>query len=493
MKRIAPVFLALALTYTLFLSGCASVTTVTTYSSETASSSGEQGASVANTDSGSSTGSNTSKGASSKSGAQSTPAQGNKGGTTVTLTVWTQANAQYTFFTWVKTQIESKYPNIKLRITAQPSSQLGVPLDAILDGANAPDITATWGGLVVPTLIKGKRILPLGDVVTPSVEASFNDAAKYNKNDSSDGVYYMAPLHGFVSPVIFFNKTEFQKLLSSAAVSDAQKAAIQAAINGTGPNTLDEFELIAKGIRAAGKQPLIGGFNTAPLSHFMQAIDARTMTADQFSATLVKSKTVNPFDNDGFQKGFDLLKEYNTRGILADRITGYSDTSAKDSFYSEKALMLAGISLDLKDHQRGLPTDDIGAFLLPRDSSNTSGPRASGVYCDGFVINSKCKNPNEAKTVLSYILSKEAQSKLYEYDFLPVRKDADSSKASAILKPIINSVNNEGITGFYQNYSYSGIDADMVNLCGAIINGTKASAQARTQIADTYRARIMGN
>ncbi len=491
MKRISASLLAFSLVGSLLLSGCGTGKTSSTKSSATVSSGASQlqdSAAASNASSVSSqTGSTTSAKSSSVAATSSKTTT-----TTATINIWTQANAQYTFFTWVKTQIEAKYPNIKLRITAQPSSQLGVSLDAKFGSADAPDMAATWGGLAVPILIKGKRIMALDDVITPTLEATFNDAAKYNKNDSADGKYYMAPLHGFASPVIFFNKTEFKKLVTNAAVSEAQKAAIQAAINGTGPNTLDELELIAKGIRAAGKSPLIGGFNTAPLSHFMQAIHARTMTTAQFGATMIKSKTVNPFDNDGFKRGFDLLKEYSTRGIFADRITGYSDSNAKDDFYSKKSLMLVGMSLDLKDHKRGLPTDDIGVFMLPRGASDTAGPRASGVYSDGFVINANCKNPAAAKTIITFILSKEAQSKLYEYDLFPVRKDADSAKVSTALKPIVDSINKDGITGFYQNYSFDGIDIVLVNAAGSVITGSMTADQAKAKIVSEYKTRIMG-
>jgi ABC-type glycerol-3-phosphate transport system substrate-binding protein len=492
MKRISASLLAFSLIGSLFLSGCNTGKTASTKSSVSVNSSASE---IQNSDATSSTSSTSSQTASTALGKSSSIKSTSSKATTAVkeITIWTQANAQYTFFTWVKKEFELKNPTIKLRITAQTSGQLGVSLDAKLGSKDAPDITATWGGLVVPILIKGKRILPLDDVITPTLEATFNDAAKYNKNDSADGKYYMAPLHGFASPVIFFNKTEFNKLLNNSAVSEPQKAAIRAAIDGTGPNTLDQLELIAKGIRAAGKSPLIGGFNTAPLSHFMQAIHARTMTSAQYNATMVKSKTVNPFDNDGFKKGFDLLKEYNTRGIFADRITGFSDSNAKDDFYSKKSLMLVGLSLDLKDHRRGLPTDDIGVFMLPRDASNTSGPRASGVYSDGFVINANCKNSVEAKKVIEFILSKDAQSKLYEYDLFPVRKDADTSKVTAVLKPIVDSINKDGITGFYQNYSFDGIDIVIVNAAGSVITGSMTADQAKAKIVSEYKSRIMGN
>ena len=126
----------------------------------------------------------------------------------VTLKIWVQSTNQPEYFQWVKEEFESQNEGIKLKIEPQAQGSLGDSLDVTLGGDDAPDIVATWGGLVASKLYKGNRIIEISDVITDEVEKNFVEAATYNKMDG-DGKYVSLPLAGFVSPVIYYNKTQF--------------------------------------------------------------------------------------------------------------------------------------------------------------------------------------------------------------------------------------------------------------------------------------------
>lgn len=392
----------------------------------------------------------------------------------VTLNVWIMSANQPEFFAWVKQQFEKQYPNIKLKIQPQTQSNLGTSLDTTLSGKNGPDVVATWGGLVVPKLYTGKRILKLDDVVTSSVESSMIPVVKYNKQQTNNE-WYCVPLSGFASPTVFYNKTVFKA-------------------NGwEEPKTYDELVSLAKKIRDKGKQPIISGFNGWQLPHFMQAIAARTMSAASFDNLFKLSASSNPFSDKGIEDAFELLEKYQTDNIFANNITGYSATTAVSDFVNQTALMYMAPSQELLT-LNDTCSFEIGAFLLPKSpvSEHSSYPSSmvSGAYSDVFVINSKTKYADEAKTLLKFLISEEAQTKLFDYYLFPVIKSAKSDKLDSTLKSIYNEILKSGLTGFYMNYSVPQLDSQLINLAQGVLSGSRTPAEAQKSLEQFYESNV---
>lgn len=387
---------------------------------------------------------------------------------TVTLKIWIQSANQPEYFQWVKETFESQNKGIELKIEPQASSALGDTLDVTLGGDDAPDIVATWGGLVAATLYKGNRILEISDIITDEVEANFVEAATYNKLDG-DGKYVSLPLGGFVSPVIYYNKTAFDSMGLSV------------------PTTYDELKDVAAQIRAASKQPLIAGFNTWHLPHFMQAIHARTMTPENFAQLIGTPSDINPYELPGYKEGFDLLKQYNDDKIFADNITGYDANMAQMEFIAQNALMMTAPSLDLLTLSDAAEFE-LGAFLLP--AGEVDGPLASGVYSDVLAINANSQYIDECKQLFEFLLTPEAQAKLLEFEILPIRKDVDISSANPIMSEVVAAM-DKGVSGFYQSYSVSGVDVELVAAGSMLLTGQGDSAAAAQHMADYYKANAM--
>jgi len=407
-----------------------------------------------------------------QSGSGSKETAGNQnpsGDDAVTLRVWVQSVNQPEYFQWVKQQFEALHTDIKLRIEPQAQNALGEALDVTLGGSDAPDVVATWGGLVASKLYKGKRILEIGDVITPEVDANLVEAATYNKLDG-DGRYVSFPLAGFASPVIYYNKTKFKELGLSA------------------PQTFDELKAVSEAIRAAGKQPLIAGFSTWPLPHFMQAMHARTMTTDHFNQLIGLPTDSNPYSLPGFAEGFELLKKYNDVGIFADNITGFDANMAQMEFIGQNAWMLAAPSLDLIT-LNDAATFELGAFLLP--AGDVNGPLASGVYSDVLVINAATKHAEQSKRLLEFLLTPEAQTKLLEFDMFPVLKNIDISQANPVLSDVVAGIADRGVSGFYQSYSVTGVDVQLVTAGSSLLTGGASAQQAAQMIVDYYQSNVL--
>ncbi len=394
---------------------------------------------------------------------------GEASGEAVNLVIWCQATNQAEYLQWAKEAFESQYENIELTIKPQATTVLGDTLDVTLASDGAPDIVATWGGSVAGRLYKGNLILELSDVITPEVEANIVDAAAPNKMDG-DGKYVGLPIGGFVSPVIYYNKTAFDAL----GIAE--------------PTTYAELKAACDAIRADGKQTIIAGFNTWHLPHFMQAIHARTMTPENFNKLIGLPTDVNPYTLPGFQEGFDLLKQYNDDGILADNITGYDANMAQMEFVAQNALMLTAPSLDLLTLVDACDFE-LGTFLLP--AGEVDGPLASGVYSDVFAINANSKNIEAAKTFFRFLLTDEAQAKQVEYEMMPILKGVDNSGANPIIARVLAEVSETGMSGFYQSFSVSGVDMQLLTAGSSLLTGEIDSAAAAKIVADYYQANII--
>lgn len=411
---------------------------------------------------------------------------GNGGnGSDVTLKVWIQSANQPQLFTWIAQDYKSK-TGVSINWIAQSSATLGKTLDASLAGAEAPDIAATWGGLIVPTLIKGKRILKIDDVITEEVEATLHDSAKINKGDSDDGSWYSVPLNGFASPVVFYNKT-----------------ALGASFNK--PTTYAELKAVTDSL-PTGKQGIVSGFGDWQMSHFMQAMHARTMSADNFEGLIGVNTQKNPFANAagnapvaGLENGFALLKKYQTDKIFAGNITGYNVSTAQSYFMNGNALMYAAPSLEYLSLSNA--TFDIGAFVLPEasaelasDDANAPSSLVSGVYSDVFVVNAKTSHPAEAKAFMKYLLSTAVQEKLLEYFLFPSVKGittdnmrpAYKAAFEAVLGDIYEAVNDVGCTPFYQSYSIGQMDGRLASLGQNVLNGTMTAKAAAEDLKSFY-------
>ena len=408
-----------------------------------------------------------------QSGTNAKETKGNEGiagnDDAVTLRVWVQSVNQPEYFAWVKKEFEAQNPDIKLRIEPQAQSALGESLDVTLGSNDAPDLVSTWGGLVASKLYNGKRIMEIGDVITPEIDAELVEAATYNKLDGN-GQYVSFPLAGFASPVIYYNKTKFTELGLSL------------------PQTYDELKSASEAIRTAGKQPLIAGFSTWPLPHFMQAMHARTMTAEHFNKLIGLPTDSNPYELPGYVEGFELLKKYKDDGIFADNITGFDANMAQMEFIGQNALMLAAPSLDLIT-LNDATTFELGAFLLP--PADVEGPLASGVYSDVLVINANTEYAEQSKRLLTFLLSADAQTKLLEFDMFPVLKNIDIAQANPVLSEVVAGISIGGVSGFYQSYSVTGVDVQLVTAGSSLLTGSMNEQQAAQLIVDYYQSNVM--
>lgn len=409
-----------------------------------------------------------------------------------TVVLWCNSVMQPAFFNEAKIEFEKKYAanNWKIIVKPQSSSQLGASLDATLGTDGGPDMVTTIGGLVMPTLIKGKRVVDLNDIMSP-IENQLVDGAITNKYDSSDGHYYAAPFQGFVAPIMYYNKSLIEKIKAADKdYSEEERASLEKEV----PETYDDLK---NWITAAKKydpslEGIVAGFNTAGASHFMQAITARTMTAENYKKLMQKDPDENPYEDPGFAEGFNLLKRYKDDGLLHSRITGFDNTTAATEFYNQKALIYSGENQNYRDHVSGLGSAEIGVFALPKEQNNLQAPQVNATYSEVIAINAKSEKQDICKEFIKFILSKDMQDKLAKYNMLPALKNAEISEMNELIKPLAEKIQEEGCADFYQTYSFQGCDSTLVNVVYKILSQTNYSAQeAQAVFVEKYAQEFM--
>ena len=397
----------------------------------------------------------------------------------VTLKVWVQSANQPQFFTWAAARYK-ELTGVTISWTVQASANL----DTALAGNDSPDIACAAGGITMPKLIEGKRVLKLDDVITPAIEETLIDSAKINKNDSTDGSWYELPLYGFSSPTVFYNKTAMGEL--------------------TQPQTYEEFLEIIKKV-PAGKEGLVSGLGDWQMPHLMQALHARTMSVEDYNGLIGIHTDHNPFadGNDqpvaGLEKGFSLLKKYQDDGVFAKNITGYNASTASSYFTQGSAIMYAAPSLEYLTLANA--PFEIGAIVLPKApadyaSADPDAPSSlvSGIYSDVFVISAKTRYEAECKAFLSWLLTSEPQEKLLEFFLFPAirgtttdnMRPAYKQAFESVLGDIYEELTTNGCTPFYQSYSISSMDGRVAGIAQNVLNGKQTPKSGAEELKNFY-------
>ena len=397
----------------------------------------------------------------------------------VELEIWISTVNQPNYFIgWFEKAFEQANEGIDLKFI--PSTNLGTGLDVLLDGKGAPDMAATSGGLVVPILKEGGRIVNLESILGPK-ENTFHDVALLNQ---INGEFWCAPIFGFASPVIYYNKTVFEANGLSVPSSYADLVNLCNSI---------------KNVKEEGKQKyqtIVTGYTY----HVLQAMSGKTMTKDQLNA-IIQPKSAsaeNPFDNDAMLNTYKWVEQMRNDGIFAQNLTGYTSDSAANNFATQKALMVMCPGLDLLEFSKSC-TFEIGAFTLPDAPAAyaTEGAQGgiSGIYNDCFVVNSKSEHIEECKKVVEFMYTEAAQKALFNSFLYPVVKDTsyedvDASKKAlfdAAFKPIYDEARDNGMSIFWMNYFYkSGLDSACESSFNAVINNNESVELAWNRLKNAW-------
>lgn len=320
-----------------------------------------------------------------------------------TLTIWTRADGEQYMKDLTAIYNESN-PDLTIKVTAIPNSDVQTKLGSAISANDAPDVVAI-------DVVKAPYFISVGafeDLTERISGLDYADSLLEAQLEAGtfEGKNYTVPFTSDAS-VLFYNKDLFT----------------QAGLNpDTPPTTWDEFAEAANTISALGHDNVgyhfsagCGGCSAFALAPMVWAAGGDFIDGE--------SGSLNP---DGT---FDdpIVKDFVTmmNGMVADGgITKSSQVDGGEnyggSFESGKLGMVAGGSFYLSQLQSTPPPFEVGVTPLP---GKTSGEIASFSGGDVLAIPSAAKNADAAWDFLQWATGDEAQTRLAETGYTPVRTD----------------------------------------------------------------------
>lgn len=344
------------------------------------------------------------------------------GAATGTLSVVTNAGGNAQLMADVITAFEKKYPDIKVTQNAIDPTTLLNEATQLYSSSNAPDV-----GFLQPSssawtnLINGKQLLDISDVWTTS-GLTTNVPADVVSQFGVGSTQYGVPFDQVWAPVIYYNKSLFQKAGVTAPIGKAP--------------TLAEWNTIISKLKAAHIQPLAVGAGEFPALHVAGALlqTAATSTdpySNYLTNTVKGSTTPATYATGTYLAAMKVVKQWVDQGVFVKGAATMKEAQSVSLFAAGGAAMLSDGSWAADSVKGQSPSFTTGWFLYPQEQANVN-PAFLTYTGDGEIVPAKAKNPAAAKLFLEFLVSEATQANIQPKYGVPVRQDVPESALGAI-------------------------------------------------------------
>ncbi len=284
-----------------------------------------------------------------------------------------------------------------------PSEAYSQKVRAAAQGVNLPDVFGILGEKGdFASFIKANHILDL----TPYMEAN-NNNWKNSFFPKALAVDEFAPGNSYgINPAIYGVPIDIMTI----QMVYNKKLFKQLGLNpNRPPRTLREFLDIGPKIQAAGMQGLVSGWGEIWMIDCLANDYAfNIMGKDKVLATI---RGEVPYTDPDWVKVFDIFKQMNDSGILAQGIVTMINKSAEQLFANEKAVFGFNGSWCVNVYQGMNPNLEYGAMLPPRASDQYPMSIWGGAG-SSFMVNARSKNKDEAAKFLIWLTDQDQQAYL---------------------------------------------------------------------------------
>lgn len=361
---------------------------------------------------------------------------------------------------------EEAHPNVKIEMTAYGDEEIKDKTRVLLGSDEAPDIFFTWSGERVTQYVRSETALDL----TSYIEADPEWKDSFNPSMLSCGLkedkYYAVPFD-YSSKEMIYNKQIFEKYQLEI------------------PETWDEFLEVCETLKQAGVTPLAVG-NQYPwvVCHFITTLNTKLVPEDVLQANY---SLENPdFTDPGYAEAFNMMKELYDKGYINNDVNSCTYEMSESMVTEGTAAMVYDETQILSKFEENMK-DYWGYFHFPE----ITGAKGKAGYITGgpdmFIVNSECKNPDEAVEFLKYLTSREVQSKICkDIAFLPVVKDAANAENSlpGTLEIINHNLDAPGIAEWLDCVMNQTVADEYLAGCQEIFGG-KSAEEIMKSISDT--------
>ena len=284
-----------------------------------------------------------------------------------------------------------------------PSEAYSQKIRAAAQGINLPDIFGLLGEkLDFSSFIKAGHILD----ITPYMEAD-NNKWKDSFFPKALAVNEFAPGNSYgIKPGIFgvpidimtiqmvYNK----KLFTQLGLDPNQP-----------PKTLREFLNLGAKIKASGMQGLVSGWGEVWMIECLANDYAFNIIGKDKVLDTIKGEV--PYTDADWVKVFNIFKQMNDSGILAQGIISMINKSAEQLFANEKAVFAFNGSWCVNVYKGMNPGLEYAAMLPPQASSEHPMVIWGGAG-SSFMVNARSRNKEEAVKFLTWLTDEDQQAYL---------------------------------------------------------------------------------
>ncbi|MFE4545465.1 MULTISPECIES: ABC transporter substrate-binding protein [unclassified Arthrobacter] len=306
------------------------------------------------------------------------------------------------------------HPQAKINVGGITNEDLRQSGGRLFTSSDAPDLVSyTLQSAIMEDWIQAGALQPLDDVwekdkISSTVSETANKLAT-----ASDGKKYSVPLGLTLLPYVFYNKDVWAK--AGATPPDPKTHVFK---------SLDEFNKSLAAVKAAGYTPF-----SVPGVPF-----AEYMFSSPFSSSCgseLYQKISNNWKADGDSapkytepcavKAIQQMVDWNKAGYFPSGLEGMSFEQSQTLFDTQKAgSWIMGSWVPPVYEPKNFKWD---WALFP---SLGSEPSAAGVSLDSFLVPAGAKNPELAKSFISYMIQKDTLEK--GMGRVPAREDVDLTK-----------------------------------------------------------------
>lgn len=336
-------------------------------------------------------------------------------------------------------EAEEKF-NVKIEEVGTENEAYKTKIKSAMSSDTGPDFFFTWAAGFSKPFVDAGKVLQLDDYM-----ADFKDQLLpgITDNFSYNGKVYGLPYQMQVAP-LFCNKEMFEKN------------------NVKIPETYDELLTAVKTFAAKGITPMMNGAKDMwPAMFYYDVLALRTAGAQQCNDTLAGNGS---FTAPEFVEAAKKLQELAKAGAFGKDALAVSWDEAQNGFAAEKAAMIFNGNW-VAGTANADSSASKGKVIVTKFPSIPGGKGTQTEYFggagDGYMINSKTKDPKLAVDVLAFLLQKLAADMYEANTGMPGWKvSVDESKVSQMTKDMVNMTKDATAWNIWWDVFLEGAKAD---------------------------------
>lgn len=361
---------------------------------------------------------------------------------------------------------EEAHPNIKLAFNTGDYDSVRDMAATLLASDDSPDVAFMWVDAVIyPILLAGNLMLPLDDLYESEGWKEVLDAEIIDRFTEDDGHLYAVAWKRVWAPVIYYNIRAFEE----AGIDPIQMA-------NPFPADLEEWYAWADALRSAGYEPLsVPGRTNWVLQHTHDHLLAHNTSDEQFDALLSNwqpgsSDQYKYTDPEVVEVHEEMVKWVNM-GICAEGFMARDYEASRALFATGKAAMLQDGSWAASPDglYAEVPEDMPFGWLNYPPMRAGETPRLGMYFGDALIVASKAKHPDEAKELLRFEMTLEAQERMARGGgWFPTRNDVSEEALKVSGDDVYSIAKATELLGSFTLYG-DHVPAQISDLCRRLL------------------------